>query len=719
MRVAVIASVVCLSAVALAHSQGAKADAGGSSESRDVENDAQAAPSVSGNEQVAEVTVTAQRREERLQNVPISISVLSGDELNKTSFQGVSEALNSVPGTATTETYLGGGTNISIRGVGAEFPLFTGPSAVAYYLDSVPFGLIKSAIGPDANGYDLARVEVLRGPQGTLYGASALNGVVRILTNDANLHEFDFKTRVSGSYTDDGSGNYRADATLNAPFVADKLAVRATLGYLHNSGWIDQPDDPNANYTNVATYRLKLNAQPIDNLTVGLSAWRSQQNSGAPNLGYTFDQSHSVLDLPSSTVYDAYGLKLGYQFNGFSVTSATSYLDYRNEGRQGLDVPGFGVPGAVFYSQLKSNVASEELNLNSTLDGPWRWSFGGIYRHGTEDLFQTLTVIPLVPPTTNDTSKSYAVYGELTRSFFDKQLEITAGARHFHDDLTQNGQGAPNTPIIYASSTAEANTPRAVITWHATRDVIVYASYSQGFRSGFPQETSVLEALPSFPPVKPDRLRNYELGTKSSLFDGRLALDASIYHMDWSDIQLLLATAVNGIPYPGVVNGAHARGNGLDLALTWKVIEGLTVSPYVSWNNLAMASDVVSNGVVLYHEGDRPSGSPETTAGISADYAFSMAKKRASFSVSGNYISAQSYRSLPATQVLLQTGDALFICRARLALELSDHWTATLYGDNLNNWHGTTAIMYPGVVPDWQARVRPLTVGLQAEYHMH
>ena len=107
-----------------------------------------------------EIVVTAQKREEVLQNVPISISVLSGSSLDQSQFQGIAEALNAVPAVSITETYLGG-TNISIRGVGAAFPFFSGPSAVAgCYLDSVPFGLVKSAIGPDADAYDMELVEV-------------------------------------------------------------------------------------------------------------------------------------------------------------------------------------------------------------------------------------------------------------------------------------------------------------------------------------------------------------------------------------------------------------------------------------------------------------------------------------------------------------------------------------------------------------------------------
>src|SRR5687767_1647963 len=138
-----------------------------------------------------EIIVTAQKREERLQDVPISISVLSGAELDQLTSDGVLEALERVPGVVATAPMAGSGAQLTVRGVSAGGATFNGSSPIAYYLDSVPFGLVKTAIVPDSNIYDLNRVEVLRGPQGTLYGASAQNGVVRVLTNDANPNEFE------------------------------------------------------------------------------------------------------------------------------------------------------------------------------------------------------------------------------------------------------------------------------------------------------------------------------------------------------------------------------------------------------------------------------------------------------------------------------------------------------------------------------------------------
>lgn len=668
--------------------------------------------------QLSEIVVTAEKRREPLQNVPISISVLAGRDLDHSTSLGVSETLNTVPGVATQQSYLGGGTVIAVRGVAPAFNFFSGTSPVAYYLDSVPFGLVKSAIGPDADVYDLQRIEVLRGPQGTLYGASALNGVVRILTHDPDLSSFDFKSRLADSDTRYGGNNYRADATLNAPLIYNTLALRATVGYEDYDGWIDQPDKSNANDTKSRTYRVKLKGTPSDALTVGLSAWRERDDSGAPDIGYVFDKNGSLLAQPTSTVYDVYAANIEYDFTHAALDTATGYLDYHNAGTLGLDVDPFDTPGSTFYSAIRSNDFSEELNLHSLDEENWRWSIGSMYRKGTENLEQIFTVLPVPTIQYYDTSRSYAVYGELTRLLFGDRLELTVGLRHFHDDITQEDQNAPDTPFIPASSTAEANTPRAAISWHLSDQHTLYASYSQGFRSGFPQNA----AIPSdFPPARPDRLRNYELGSKGSALNGLMTYDTSVYYMDWEGIQQQLGVQlhVSHTYYPAVVNGQSASGVGTDIAISLHPSDALTLTGSVSWNDLEMDANVVSNGEVLFAKGERPTSSPETTGGLSFDYAFALGSGGyiGRVDASANYTSPQAYRGLLGPSVLVQNGDPMVFSNASFAIAWPAHWTATLYGDNLNNERGAPVKAFIGA-PNWDARVRPRTFGLQVEYHL-
>ena len=669
-----------------------------------------------------EIVVTAQKREERLQNVPISISVLGGAALDRSTV-GVSDALNRVPGIATQQDYLGGGTSVVIRGVAPSGPFASGSSAVAYYLDSIPFGLVRSALGPDSNAFDLQRVEVLRGPQGTLYGASALNGVVRVLTNDANLSDFCLKARVSDSVTNGGGNNYRGDVAVNIPLVKDRLAVRAIVGYENSSGWIDQPNKSDANDRQMQSYRLKVNAEPTEDLSIGLSAWSSRDDAGAPSVGYTFDKQGSLLDQPISTDYDAYGLKVGYRFPLFSISSATSYLRYTNEGTLGLDVPFFSAPDSLFFSGIDSNVFAQEVNLNSSTDSNWRWSAGGIYRDAKESIFQSFTgLFGAFPATlTETTSKSYAVYGEITRLFLQDRLEFTAGVRHFHDDVSATFSSPPGTSPTSADSTAEANTPRAVLTWHPSDRQMVYASYSQGFRSGFPQ----LGLPVDFPVLRPDRLRNYEVGSKGSFMDGSFAYDASLYYMQWGGIQAQLSVPYRGgVSVLAIVNGEGASGVGTDLSLSFEPVNDLTFTASVSWNDLSLDNDVRTfpagsppGGIVLFSKGDRPTSSPRTTAGASADYLFALGGNglKGRFSVGANYTSSQAYRGLQGLNVKIQEGDPILLAQSSFSIESPNRWVATLFADNITNEEGAPVKVFIGI-DNWNARVRPRTVGLQLQY---
>lgn len=667
-----------------------------------------------------EVIVTAQKREERLQEVPISISVLGGDDLDRSTAEGVTDVLTRVPGVATTVGFQGGGTQVAIRGVAAGGNSYFGSSPVAYYLDSAPFGLVKSAFGPDSNAYDLERVEVLRGPQGTLYGASAQNGVVRVLTHDADLDEFEVKARTSVSTTEGGGENYRGDMAVNLPIVEGKLAARAVIGYQDLSGWIDRPNKnkEDANDAEIGNMRLKINAQPIENLSIGLSAWLSRADYGGPSVADDNGQHAAILDEPISIDYDVYGVKIGYDFPWFSVASMTSYLDYAQYSVLDQIVQvGFST---LLTTDHPSDVFSQEINLTSTHGGSWRWSLGSIYRDAEERIAQTF-VFFAAPIDFTDTSESFAVFGEVTRLFLDGSLELTAGLRYFEDDVgvreNVRHTGVPGEPLVQASSKFHKVTPRVVLTWHPNDQITVYGSYSEGFRSGFNQQPTVINLVPEFPPAKPDLLKNYELGAKGSLWGGRVNFDTALYFIDWQDVQQPLVVPFGGILVTALVNGESASGTGYEFAVTAEPVEGLELGVNFSWNDLAMDADVISSGVVLFDKGDRLNFSPEYTVGASADYVFPIggAGFEGRFSASANYTSEQEHRTLRARVPRITVGDPMLIARTSFSVDAPDHWTATIFVDNVNNEQGTPIRQPFSLAVDRDARVRPRTVGVQLE----
>lgn len=667
-----------------------------------------------------EVIVTAQKREELLQDVPISISVLSGENLDASRMQGVSEALQAVPGVNVYQHGQGAGTVIAIRGAAPGGYAAAGASTSAYYLDTIPFGFVRSADVPDAAAYDLDRVEVLRGPQGTLYGAAAMNGVVRVLTRDADLNDLDLKVRTSFSETSDGGGNYRGDVAANVPIIEGKLAARAVVSYQDLSGWIDQPGRvrEDVNDAEIRDYRLKLSGQPTDRLSVGLSAWRSVADySATPTSDGSGIQIRGGTE-PIDSEYSAYGLKVGYEWSAVKISSATSYLDYDNLSDLNLaDLPN----EFILTTGRKSRVFAEEVLLSSKLNGPWRWSVGAFYRDDKDTWFSDLPAVFSQPTDYDDLSKSVAVFGEVGRYFMQDRLELTLGLRRFHDEVNTVTH-TYWTGIIPADQpfTFDATTPRAVLTWKSSENLMVYGSYAQGFRSGVGQQPFLTVDFPGFVAANPDKLNNYEIGTKGSLLSGKVAFDATAWYVDWNDSQQVLNVDVSngaGVYALALVNSEGVSGAGVDFGLAVNPTSDLEFSLSVSWNDLTFDRAVMSGGTLLFESGQRLNLSAEYTAGIFADYEFSLGASgfRGRISASGNYTSALQQSYVLGTMRDLITGDEILTAQTSFSVTSPEqHWTMRLFVDNATNEQ--SAVLPTG--DGNSLRLRPRTIGAQLEYHL-
>lgn len=664
---------------------------------------------------IEEVVVTAQRREERVLDVPISVSALNGPDIDRSSLLSITEALNTVPGVAASVGYQGGTTLTTVRGVGASAPLLSGSSPIAYYLDSVPFGLVTSAIAPDAAAYDLERIEVLRGPQGTLYGANAQNGVVRVLTRNASPNDFELKGRVTRSGTHRGGDTFRGDAAVNVPLIEGRLGARAVVGYSDLGGWVDGPVGNDVNDAQLRTYRLKLNARPSDVLSIGLSAWSARNDYGAPSASDDDGRISATLAQPISADFAAYGLDVAGELGKFSVSSRTSYLDYAN--RSTWDLIAAGLPNLPFFTELDSQVFAEEIVLGSAPGSAWRWTAGATYRDASDGLLQT-SMILAAPLDYSFGSRSFAVFTEAGRRFSDERFEWTLGLRYFHDEVSNRenvqGQGLIGVPLYHAASSFESTTPRAVITWFPRKDLTLYASYAEGFRSGFPQNAAVVQAVPGFPHLQPDTLRNFEVGAKGSP-SARLAFDAALYFVRWDDVQQTLSVPFNGLPVVANVNGESASGWGAELGATLRPAEGWDLGLMVSWNDLTLDGAVEIPTGQLFAAGDRLNYSPEWTGSASAEYRFRLGTGgfTGAFAASASYSSAQDFRGVNTGTTVLH-GDALLIARMRLSVNAPGRWAVSVFADNVTDERGATPTV--NLMPEWQLRVRPRTVGVQLDY---
>jgi outer membrane receptor protein involved in Fe transport len=420
--------------------------------------------------------------------------------------------------------------------------------------------------------------------------------------------------------------------------------------------------------------------------------------------------------------YDTLGLKIVYDFRGISLTSTTSYLKFRDRFSDEE-----GALGNLF-SDIPAHTVSQEVYLNSPAAGPWRWTAGLAYRDAWDKYDQVIPVYYPPDPTTEE-SKSVAVFGQLTRLFFDDRLEATAGLRYFHDDVIQQELG-PNfvNPTGTPTNTDERFhklSPKASLTWHVNHDLTTYASYAQGFRSGFSQAT-LLYLAPGLPNARPDNLINYEVGAKGNI-GSRISFDTAAYYIHWVDVQTPITILVPGTEKlydAAILNGQSASGPGFDGLLTFELLKSLTVSASFSYNHLVLDSDVVAqsatfpSGFVVFPKGSRENYSPSTTAGFNVQYSLPLSQQYAlRLTGAGNYTSTQYLVRFRGTYNEYTYAPSAFDARLRAALESNHGWTATLF---VNNLTGSKGQPFQDTPTDLGGPFeQPRTVGLQVDYHAH
>jgi iron complex outermembrane recepter protein len=367
-------------------------------------------------------------------------------------------------------------------------------------------------------------------------------------------------------------------------------------------------------------------------------------------------------------------------------------------------------------------VLAEEIRLNSNGNGPWKWSLGGIYREGEDHRIQDDITNIGIPGVIHQVyeSKSHAVYGELTREL-NELFSLTAGLRYFEDEVTTTELSTSNNiaPFGSESERFDALTPRVTLAFAPSRQTNFYASYSEGFRSGFSQDAIILRTTAATPgafapAVEPDKLKNYEVGAKGQTFNDRLAYDLAVYYTSWEDIiqsiPINFGTPTTPLIINGAINAGTARGLGVDLGLTLQATEHFDIGGTLSWNDLQFIDDVGVTTVV-FPKDSRPQESPEWTAGAFADYTVPLRSNfNARFGASVNYVSRMSNLALAGP---VRSGENLLYSTASVSLEAASGWELTLFGDNLTNEDGRIRPPQPPAPITEADRYRPRTVGLQ------
>ena len=664
-----------------------------------------------------EIVVTAQKRTQNVQDVPISIAVVSGEALQEQGSASLVDYAGYVPGMNVSNGGTPGQTTITLRGVA---PL-NAAQTVGIYLDDAPVGssAIYNRAGQftiDLMPYDLERIEVLKGPQGTLYGASSIGGLVKYVTVQPDTREFKARAGVEGfTIKDAGSLGWGGQVYVNAPIATDTLAISGSFAWRKTPGWVDSVN--NAGIKDQNDYeqrggRAALLWQPTPELSVKLAGiWQSLDSDGngiyaADLTGKRLGNGHSYNNyVPESYDIDLdyYSATIDYDFGAATLTSATTYS--KTQSRQVQDASyAFGVlfplltggaipPGITPFSlDLGLKKWTQEVRLASPSGGRFEWLIGGFFTDEETSNAQLVRsfdmagnpIAPLDPLAIVGlpaTYKEYAVFANATFKL-SEQFEVTGSLRWARNEqtFTQISSGAIVPTANDPGESAESVWTFSVSPqFHINEDAMLYARVATGYRPGGPNVI-----VPNVPPsVDADRMTNYEVGLKADFADRMVTVDAAFFWMDWTDIQV--TRAFGGVS--GGANGGKATSKGFEGSLALRPAPGLTISATGSYTDASLSEDVPDISGV---KGDRLPAVPKFSGALRADYEFEIGGgNKGSFGAGIRH--AGNRLSLVESDPLVARAKAYTSVDLNASVTLGDHWTVRAYARNLFDNKGEMA----------------------------
>lgn len=670
------------------------------------------------------VVVTAEMRRQPLLDVPASITVISGNEIARTGAATIEDLQYQVPGMSISE-FSPGQQRIEINGISD----YEGLPTVGVYLDEMPLNMNFAGSGMDVRLLDMRRVEVLRGPQGTLYGQGSLGGTIRYITNPPDLNAVGGAFGAQGASIDGGGIDWQSDGVLNVPLVRNRLGVRLAADYQSFGGWIDETmlRIPRANNGKDYTVRATGLWRPSEPLSISLMLQHQVFQVNDQNLAAANGTAQDAILQPDRERVDLANLTTKYDLGRAQLLSSTGWLD-RSERTQdddsasyipyleaappaGLGLPAGSIQSVAYDFTTQDHILTEEVRLSTRGRSRLGGTVGVFYRDSQTRSQQSEPVTPDIVPvvvysgdgTNPENSSSWAVFGQgyyrLTRT-----LEATLGLRYFQDRQRQavTSTSFGFTAYDQGTQTFTSTSPRLDLSWHVTRDLNLYTSLAKGFRSGGFNLTSESGGLFPIPQTyAPETLWTYELGAKFHSDDGRVASEVSVYHNDWKNVQSLAFP--NGFPLVYTVNGGRITGWGMNAQLTVRPIEALTLGVTGGWNDMAYVSTTAD-----HLPGDPPDYVPPYTASAFAEYRYHWTPSlpgflRVDYQRSDRFqIYLRNYMGAPTYS------DVLTYLNVHAGIKVSG-WTVSLLAKNLTNEDG---VLYPplgGVVNG--VRPEPRTIG--------
>lgn len=675
-------------------------------------------------QEIDQIIVTASKRGEvAIQDIPVSVQVVEGEQLEEAGDLDFMDYFYKIPGLSVNNQGPGDKQYI-IRGIQSS-----GAGTVGLYFGEVIITGESEGDGgkqPDLKMFDIDRIEVLKGPQGTTFGSSSLSGTIRWIPNQPVYDELQLEAGAGMRMVQESEDlGWQADAMLNLPLLEDTLALRLAGIYLDQPGYLDNRFQEDANFEKSNAARAMFGWRATDALEVSGMAMIQSMDVGARNF---FNDTTALLPL-SDTLngqalpehYQAvltrggfeddlniYNLRAEYDETWGTITATHSVFSRYTFARRATSFASevlFGLPAdenpAFLGNEKDRDVASSEIRFASRWEGPLQVLVGAFYQQEDRNDITTYVFTDPISGRVNHTSEQaahrenmteieeMAAFGEASWDFTD-ELTFTAGLRWFDQETWAqdnvimqyifnpgSGLSAPRT-FDFSDVIFKGN-----LSWHLSDDVMLFTQVAEGYRAGGANDQSAMAVTDVIipPGFESDELVNYEIGFKSGYWNNRLVVNGSLYYIDWSNIQVeQQATNSQGLSFSYRGNGGGAEVKGVELEISTFLTDGLTLGAALSWLDAKLTEDfpIPTDGLA----GDEIPHSPEFSGSVSARYERPLPNDLTGF-VGGDW----SYRGESANQFrpdapFYRTHDRYSITNLRGGLQ-GDDWSLVLNLDNV------------------------------------
>lgn len=585
-----------------------------------------------------EVIVTATKRPERARDIAGSVSAMSGEQLAAIGAQSYQDYLSRTPGVVFNAGPLGDSTAI-IRGVGTSVGKDQGQGPTGYYINEIPLTEPGYAIAiPDVDTFDVERVEVLRGPQGTLFGSSALGGAINFVAREASTEDFDvaLQTSVSSTHHSDGEMGYTGKGMVNVP-LSDTFAIRGVAYYRTESGYLDNIGTGQKATNEQTDKGGRFSAVWTPGETTKVSLLSLYDKSRTPDFGYRYPElgefaRNTVVPEPVEFELQLHSLRLDQDLGFATLTALGGYTEKkRSLTNDYTEFYGAGLPNPTpYFDKGKSENRSFELRLSSPKGERFDYLVG-VMGAKTDKTFNDSIVsegsYAILSQTANPADlrgdefywgvgkvdgEEKALFGEANYRFADRWT-LTFGGRYF--DTEVNSRSVYN-GIFYPGSlalppghqTEDGFAPKVSLAWRRDDDLMVYALASKGYRFGNPNTIFPLAGFDTPSGWETDSLWNYEVGMRSSWLDRRLQADFTVFVIDWSDLQVRLYRP-DDVTYG--TNAGKARNIGQEFSGLWRVTDAFDLTLNVTHLDAQLTETVVSNANTVLVDGQNLPGASE------------------------------------------------------------------------------------------------------------